>query len=170
MHCSIWNKHQNAIIIRIYIYMYIHKNKTNQMPHITYFTTTELLFYYLQIESISAIIIIKIVKKTSFNYTSIPNCNRRRCSPRFPLEHFRDFRFLSLVSFIMITLSDSLCLFLFFSVYVYVYVIYPSHTLFLLFLHNLCLTHTHTILCLSFRFYRSTCSTAFYWNNAIRFE
>lgn len=43
--------------------MYIHKNKTNQMPHITYFTTTELLFYYLQIESISAIIIIKIVKK-----------------------------------------------------------------------------------------------------------
>lgn len=70
----------------------------NPMPHITFFTTIQLLCYYLQIESISAMITIIIatssatMKKKEKNEpaSTIPiefqNCNRRHC---FPLENFQ---------------------------------------------------------------------------------
>lgn len=110
------------------------------MPHITYFTTTELFFYYLQIESISAIIIIiRLVNKTSFNYTPIPNCNRRRCFPFFSLENFR---IRSLSSFIY---NDHFIRFIMsFSLSFSVYVIPITHAFSAVFLQSLSLSLTRT--------------------------
>lgn len=62
------------------------------MPHTSYFTTTELFFYYLQIESISAVIIIKIndCNNQQFNYTY--NSNTVTVDAVFPC-HSQEFIF-----------------------------------------------------------------------------